>query len=141
MDEELVEKILADIETAPIDSKLRSLLRFVRKLCVSPADVGQADLDQCLEQGWSEESVSDAIFVCSLFNFYLRLAEGHGLEATPANMQICRTNFGRMLQRRDVAYILPGSAEPKPSPVKGICTHLLAVASGVSLAFAVMKYT
>jgi hypothetical protein len=39
----------------------------------------QADVDEVLAAGWSEEAVYDAITVCSLFNFYNRWCDAAGV--------------------------------------------------------------
>lgn len=80
IDAQMFEKIMADVETAPIDPKWEPLLRYLRKLTVSPAKLVQADFDAVIAAGWSETAFEDAISVAALFNLYNRMVEGHGIK-------------------------------------------------------------
>lgn len=80
IDRGLFDKLLDDIETAPVESKFKPILRFVKKLTLEPRTIGQGDVDEVLAAGWSERALSDAILVCARFSFMNRLALGHGLD-------------------------------------------------------------
>jgi len=71
----VVEAVLNDWRTAPIDEKLRATLGFLEKLTLSPADVGPADAAPLRAAGVSDEGVEDAIHACVLFNIYDRMAD------------------------------------------------------------------
>ena len=71
----MVEAVLNDWRTAPIDEKLRATLGFLEKLTLSPADVGPADAAPLRAAGVSDEGVEDAIHACVLFNIYDRMAD------------------------------------------------------------------
>lgn len=73
------EKLLTDLDQAPVDETLKPILKFVRKLTLTPARMVQADADAVFAAGWSEQALNDAIFVACLFNFMNRLLEGHGV--------------------------------------------------------------
>ena len=77
-DEKLVEAVLADWRTAPVDPKLRATLGFLEKLTLAPADVRSADVEPLRAAGVSDEGVEDAIQVCVLFNIYDRIADTLG---------------------------------------------------------------
>lgn len=78
---EVVEGLLADIDSAPVDEKLKPLLHFVRKLTLTPQKIGQQDVDSVVEAGWSEQALEDAIAVCGLFNLANRMTLGYGLNS------------------------------------------------------------
>src|SRR5690606_10341031 len=59
--EGLVERLLEDPETAPVEARLKPLLAFVRKLAVTPGEMSQADADAVLAAGWDERALHDAI--------------------------------------------------------------------------------
>ena len=80
VDPKLLEAILTDIATAPIEEPMRPVLAFVRKVTLNPSKTTQADVDAMLEAGWNEQAIEDAICVCSLFNFMNRLVDAYGLE-------------------------------------------------------------
>ena len=74
-DEKLVEAVLADWRTAPVDPKLRATLGFLEKLTLAPADVRPADVEPLRAVGVSDVAIEDAIQVCVLFNIYDRIAD------------------------------------------------------------------
>jgi uncharacterized peroxidase-related enzyme len=76
-----IDGLIQDLATAPIDSKLRPILAFVKKLTLTPTRMTQADADAVFAAGWDEKALHSAIAVCCLFNFMNRLVDGHGIEA------------------------------------------------------------
>jgi uncharacterized peroxidase-related enzyme len=81
---EAVDQMLADLETAGFDEKLKPILRLARKLTESPASVSEADTRAVLDVGWDEKALHDAIMVVCCFNFMNRLLEGHGVHGHEA---------------------------------------------------------
>lgn len=79
----VLDALLADIDAAPVDARLRPLLRYARKLTLEPARMTQRDVDAILDAGWGEQAVLDAAAVCGLFNLMNRLVEGAGITAPP----------------------------------------------------------
>ena len=74
----LVERLIEDPVTAPVEPRLKPLLAFVRKLMVTPGEMTQADADAVLADGWPERALQDAIAVTARAAFMQRLVEGHG---------------------------------------------------------------
>lgn len=70
---------VADLDTAPVDERMRPVLRFAGKLTAAPSSVTKADADEVLAAGWDERALHHAIMVCALFNFMNRMVEGHGI--------------------------------------------------------------
>jgi len=81
MDEAVLKALLNDIETAPIDAKLKPILRYVHKLTTMPVRLTSADAEAVFAAGWNDKALHDAISVCALFNFMNRLVEGIGITA------------------------------------------------------------
>jgi alkylhydroperoxidase family enzyme len=77
----VIDGLIADAGSAPIEDKLRPLIAFVRKLTLTPAKMTQADADAVFAAGWDEAALHSAIAVCCLFNFMNRLVGGHGVAA------------------------------------------------------------
>jgi len=73
-----IDGLIQDLATAPIDSTLRPILAFVKKLTLTPTRMTQADADAVFAAGWDEAALHCAIAVCCLFNFMNRLVDGHG---------------------------------------------------------------
>jgi len=71
----VVEAVLADWRTAPIDQKLRATLAFLEKLTLTPAEVRPADVAPLRAAGVSDAAIEDAIHACVLFNVYDRMAD------------------------------------------------------------------
>jgi AhpD family alkylhydroperoxidase len=74
---------LADLETAPVDEKLRATLRMLRKLTREHA-VDADDMRAVLAAGVSRGQIEDALAVCFAFNTIGRMAEAFGfVQASP----------------------------------------------------------
>ncbi len=87
IDEAVFDALGQDIESAPVDDNLKPVLRYVKKLTETPDRLAQADADAVTAVGWSEETLTDVIHVCALFNFFNRLVEGHGIEGIAADFK------------------------------------------------------
>lgn len=74
----VVEKLVADADSAPIDAKLKPVMRFVKKLTLTPTAVGQSDVDAIIAAGWDEKTVHDATAVTARMTFMSRIIHGHG---------------------------------------------------------------
>ncbi len=71
--------LLADIETADVDERMRPLLSYVGKVTREPARVSPADARRVLDAGWDEHALHDAVSVCAPFNFMNRFVSGLGV--------------------------------------------------------------
>ncbi len=88
--EGLIDALLADLDTAPVDRKFRPLLAYARKLTLAPSEVSQADADAVFAAGWDEKALHDAIAVTARMNFMCRLVQGYGF--TPMTPEKAREN-------------------------------------------------
>ncbi len=84
VDESLLQALFDDVEQAPVDTRLRPLLVYARKLTLAPNRATQQDVDAVLGAGWTERDLHDAILTVCLFNFMNRLLDGHGVKGGPA---------------------------------------------------------
>jgi uncharacterized peroxidase-related enzyme len=76
---ELLEALIADVETAELDEARRALLRFVRKATVDPTRIAQPDVDRVLGAGWSENALHDAIAIAGRYAMVNRVCMAHGI--------------------------------------------------------------
>jgi uncharacterized peroxidase-related enzyme len=76
--EGLIDRLIEDFDTAPVDARLRPLLVYVRKLSLTPGEMAQEDADAVFSAGWDEQALHDAIVVTARAAFMQRLVEGHG---------------------------------------------------------------
>jgi len=81
--EGLLESLLEDLDSSPIEASMKPILRFVRKLTQSPAKMMQTDVDAILEADWDETAFHYAISICALANYFNRILDAHGIHATP----------------------------------------------------------
>ena len=72
--------VLKDYRTAPIDDRMRAMLRLLEKFTLRPDEIGPADVRAVLATGVSREMIRDAFYVAFLFNGYDRLADTLGWE-------------------------------------------------------------
>jgi uncharacterized peroxidase-related enzyme len=82
--EGVLAQLLADVDTAAIDDKLKPLLRYARKLTLEPSRMTAADAQAVFDAGWSETALHEAVLTVCLFNFMNRLLEGHGVKGDAA---------------------------------------------------------
>jgi uncharacterized peroxidase-related enzyme len=75
----VIKALLADIETAPIEAKMKPILSYARKLTLSPARMTAADAASVYDAGWDDDALYSTVLVTALFNFYNRLVDGVGL--------------------------------------------------------------
>jgi len=86
----LVDALLADPETAPVEARFHPLLAFTRKLTLHPGEMTQADADRVFDVGWDEKGLHDAIAVTARMSFMTRLVAGYGF--TPMSPERARAN-------------------------------------------------
>ena|SRR5947209_6365914 len=75
---------VADLDSSPVDDKLKPVLAYVGKLTRTPSRMTEADAGAVFAAGWSERALHDAVLVCALFNFMNRMVEGLGIRADQA---------------------------------------------------------
>lgn len=83
-----LEDLLADIDTADIEERLKPLLRYARKLTLEPTRMTEQDAQAVFAAGWTEAALHDAVLTVCLFNFMNRLLEGHGVKGNPGVFSI-----------------------------------------------------
>jgi uncharacterized peroxidase-related enzyme len=84
IDPALFESLMADVDAALVADKMKPVLRYVKKLTLTPSCMSQADADAVFAAGWDERALGDAVAICALFNFFNRIVEGHGVRGSDA---------------------------------------------------------
>ena len=79
---DLLESLISDIDSAPVDNAFKPLLHYVKKLTLTPSKMTQADADAVFEAGWSEQAFVDMVCVCATQNCLNRFVDGHGVDAS-----------------------------------------------------------
>lgn len=80
--ESLIEALLADLDSAPVDARLKPVLAYAKVLTLTPTRAQQSHVDAIFSAGWTERDLHDAILTACLFNFMNRLLEGHGVKGS-----------------------------------------------------------
>ena len=70
--------MLADVDTAPIDPKVRAMIHFLEKVTLHPEAVHEADAARVRDAGVSRQAMEDAVMVAFCFNLITRLADSFG---------------------------------------------------------------
>ena len=73
----VLERLLENPETAPVETRLKPLLAFARKLMLTPGQMTQGDADAVFNAGWEEKALQDTIAIVGRAAFMQRLVEGH----------------------------------------------------------------
>jgi alkylhydroperoxidase family enzyme len=74
----VVDAVLADWRTAPVDPPLRAMLGYLEAVTLRPGEVTAADISAVREAGVSDKAILDALMVCTYFNLIDRLADSFG---------------------------------------------------------------
>lgn len=90
-DSERVAAVLSDLDTAPIEERLRATLRLLGTLTRDDR-LDAHDVQAALEIGVSPEQIIDALAVCFAFNLTNRVADAFGFEVlTPRQFETAAT--------------------------------------------------
>jgi uncharacterized peroxidase-related enzyme len=76
----LVQAVLDDWRSAPVEPPLRAMLGFLEKLTLTPDAVTAADVQPLRAAGLSDAAVEEAIHVSAIFNVYDRLADAFAFD-------------------------------------------------------------
>jgi uncharacterized peroxidase-related enzyme len=82
-DRPLVDAVIANYRTAPIEEHEKLLFAYLEKLTSEPTSASDAEVEGLRQAGWSDEAIYDAVTVCALFNYYNRWVEGTGVGDMP----------------------------------------------------------
>ncbi len=76
---DVIEALMADPTTAPVETALKPILAYVEKLTKTPSMMTEADAEAVYAAGWSEEALFEAVQTCGLYNLMNRILEGTGI--------------------------------------------------------------
>ncbi|MFQ5563360.1 MAG: carboxymuconolactone decarboxylase family protein [Parvularculaceae bacterium] len=74
-----IDALIENVDTAPVDEKMKPIFKYVAKLKDLPSKLTPADAQAVYDAGWSERALFDAIQVAALFSYMNRLIEGAGV--------------------------------------------------------------
>ena len=76
IDAKAFDHLAGDLADAPLSKKLKPIVKFARKLTLSPGLIEPADADAIYRAGWSEKAIADTILVVSLTAWINRVLNG-----------------------------------------------------------------
>jgi uncharacterized peroxidase-related enzyme len=83
----LLEALVADLDGAEVDDRVRALLKLVRLVTLNPTRVTAEDVGAPQAAGWSEAAVRHAIAIAARYGMVNRLAMAHGIEVDAAELE------------------------------------------------------
>jgi uncharacterized peroxidase-related enzyme len=86
--EQILLAAVTDLDSAPLEARMKVMLGYLAKLTKTPAKVTGQDAQAVFAAGWDERGLHDAILVCGLFNCMNRIVNGLGIQAGPAYLQM-----------------------------------------------------
>ena len=78
-DDDLVERIEADFETAGVSEKRVAMLRYAMKLTVTPGEVDESDVESLRDVGFTDTDVLHIAEVVGYYAYANRIADGLGI--------------------------------------------------------------
>jgi uncharacterized peroxidase-related enzyme len=75
-DADIVEKVKANPETAPISQKLKALLRIAGKVQADARTVDKGDIEHAKSAGATEVEIHDTVLIAAAFSMYNRYVDG-----------------------------------------------------------------
>jgi alkylhydroperoxidase family enzyme len=80
----LIEAVLEDWRTAPVNDKLKATFAFLETLTLRPNEVSPEQMQQMRQAGVSDEGIEEAIAVCAAFSIAVRIADAFDYEVPNA---------------------------------------------------------
>ncbi len=80
IDESVFVQLRSDIDSAKIEEKLKPILRFVKKLTLTPNQITKADIKPIYGAGWDERAFLDTVRLCAVVNCMNRFSLGAGID-------------------------------------------------------------
>ena len=104
VDGELLDAVLTDPETAPVETAMKPILHYVKKLTLTPSQLTEGDTDAIRAAGWDDDALHSINLVVAAFSFMNRYVEGAGLKVPP-----------KAFFEKQGAFIAEGSYDLKPT--------------------------
>ena len=87
IDESVYGQLQSDIDSVNVDEKLKPILRFVKKLTLTPDGITQDDVNRIYEVGWDECALLDTVRLCAIVNCMNRFTMGVGIGKKAAHIK------------------------------------------------------
>lgn len=81
INEAIIEQLQTDIDSAYVDEQLKPVLRFVKKLTLTPREITSEDAQSIFDAGWDEQTFLESVCLCAIANCMNRFVMGIGADA------------------------------------------------------------
>jgi len=108
---ELVDGVLADVDSSQLSPAEKALFRFVKKVNSDSVSIGPADMEALHRVGYTDEAIYYALTVCALFNFYNRWIDASGVHPMSDEAH-------RLGAKRSAVHGYSRSSQASPGPTK-----------------------
>ena len=71
---------MKNLKAVQLDPKEEALLKFVKQLTLSPADMHDSDVEALREVGYTDEQIWEASLEVGMFSMLNRMADVYGLD-------------------------------------------------------------
>lgn len=95
----MIERVLDDYTTAPIDERLRATLRLLETMTLRHEKLTADDVRAVMHAGVSKGAIREALEVAFLFNIYDRLADSMGWDVPSRSSGYYQAGAKRLLDR------------------------------------------
>ena len=75
-DRDVVDRVLEDVETAPITEKMRALLRIAAKVRGDAREVQPSDVEAARAEGADDRAIHDTVLIAAAFCMFNRYVDG-----------------------------------------------------------------
>lgn len=83
-------QLSTDIDNADVDEKIKPILRYLKKLTLTPGRITEEDAMRIFEAGWDERAFLDCVSICSIVNCINRLVTGLGMNVASSTAHKAR---------------------------------------------------
>lgn len=82
IDETVFDELMNGIDSAPVDDKLKPVLKYVKKLTLTPSKIVQGDAQAIFDAGWDDQALVDAASISACASFFNRFVDGVGVDVS-----------------------------------------------------------
>ena len=105
----VVDRVLADVETAGLSAKMKALLHIAGKVQISGKEVKEEDIAAAREQGADDREIHDTVLIAAAFCMYNRYVDGLATWAPKENEAYLE--MGRNIAEKGYGYSVRESQE------------------------------
>ena len=86
-DDDLADRIAEEPESAGLDERRLTMLRFVHKLTLTPSEVTEGDVGRLRDVGFTDHDVLAIVEVAAYYAYVNRIADGLGVSLEPGTQR------------------------------------------------------